>query len=128
MNETEIYSITDLNSPPAKLQRREDGNSHYQFIPLPLPDQIFIFTLGDWTKSQQCIEATITYKDEPLQLGKITRNQSGSDGLLKIWTIKTNECVKTFDEHDDKVWGLAVSSDENRVITGGADSTILEWQ
>ncbi|XP_063418686.1 uncharacterized protein LOC134701461 [Mytilus trossulus] len=75
MNETEIYSITDLNSPPAKLQRREDGNSHYQFIPLPLPDQIFIFTLGDWTKSQQCIEATITYKDEPLQLGKITRNQ-----------------------------------------------------
>lgn len=75
MTETEIYSITDLQSPPSKLQRREDGKSHYQFIPLPIPDQIFIFTLGEWSKSQQCIEATITYKDEPLQLGKITRNQ-----------------------------------------------------
>lgn len=28
---------------------------------------------------------------------------SGSEGLLKLWTIKTNECVKTFDQHLDKV-------------------------
>uniref|UniRef100_A0AAR2J984 Transducin (beta)-like 3 n=1 Tax=Pygocentrus nattereri TaxID=42514 RepID=A0AAR2J984_PYGNA len=30
----------------------------------------------------------------------------GSDGLVKLWTIKTNECVKTFDAHQDKVWAL----------------------
>lgn len=28
---------------------------------------------------------------------------SGSEGLLKLWTIKTNECIKTFDQHLDKV-------------------------
>lgn len=28
---------------------------------------------------------------------------SGSKGLLKLWTIKTNECIKTFDQHLDKV-------------------------
>ena len=28
---------------------------------------------------------------------------SGSEGLLKLWTIKTNECVKTLDMHLDKV-------------------------
>ena len=28
---------------------------------------------------------------------------SGSEGLLKLWTIKTNECVKTFDQHLEKV-------------------------
>ena len=28
---------------------------------------------------------------------------AGSEGLLKLWTIKTNECVKTFDQHLDKV-------------------------
>uniref|UniRef100_A0A2K6S5U8 Transducin beta like 3 n=1 Tax=Saimiri boliviensis boliviensis TaxID=39432 RepID=A0A2K6S5U8_SAIBB len=31
---------------------------------------------------------------------------SGSDGLVKLWTIKNNECVRTLDAHDDKVWGL----------------------
>lgn len=58
----------------------------------------------------------------------MTLHFSGSDGLLKLWTIKSNECVKTFDEHEDKVWGLAVNSTEDKIITGGADSTILEWK
>ena len=34
---------------------------------------------------------------------------AGTDGLLKLWTIKTNDCVGTFDGHDDRVrfpgWG-----------------------
>ena len=28
---------------------------------------------------------------------------SDSEGLVKLWTIKTSECVKTLDEHTDKV-------------------------
>ncbi len=28
---------------------------------------------------------------------------SGSDGLIKIWNVKTNECINTMDEHVDKV-------------------------
>ena len=28
---------------------------------------------------------------------------SGSDGLVKVWTIKTNECVTTLDLHTEKV-------------------------
>ena len=31
---------------------------------------------------------------------------SGSDGLIKIWTIKTNECVATLDQHTEKVGPL----------------------
>ena len=53
---------------------------------------------------------------------------SGSDGLLKLWTIKNNECVKTFDEHKDKVWALATSSDEKSIITGAGDSNIIVWK
>uniref|UniRef100_A0A2K6AEX8 Transducin beta like 3 n=1 Tax=Mandrillus leucophaeus TaxID=9568 RepID=A0A2K6AEX8_MANLE len=34
---------------------------------------------------------------------------SGSDGLVKLWTIKNNECVRTLDAHEDKVWGLHCS-------------------
>ena len=35
-------------------------------------------------------------------------NDSGADGLLKLWTIKTNDCVNTFDRHEDKVCDLYV--------------------
>lgn len=37
---------------------------------------------------------------------------SASDGNLKIWNLKANECVSTFDAHDGKVWALEVSNDE----------------
>ena len=55
-------------------------------------------------------------------------HSSGSDGLLKLWTIKTNECVKTFDAHDDKVWALAVNKAESCVVTGAGDSNIIMWK
>lgn len=55
-------------------------------------------------------------------------SHSGSDGLVKLWTIKTNECVKTLDIHQDKVWGLHTSSKDNLMVTGAADSNIIVWK
>jgi WD40 repeat protein len=34
----------------------------------------------------------------------------GSDGLVKLWTIKTNECIATYDKHDGKVCYLLCTS------------------
>lgn len=28
---------------------------------------------------------------------------SGADGLVKLWTVKSNECIATYDNHEDKV-------------------------
>lgn len=28
---------------------------------------------------------------------------TGADGLVKLWTVKTNECIATYDQHEDKV-------------------------
>lgn len=53
---------------------------------------------------------------------------SGSDGLVKLWTIKTNECVTTLDNHEDKIWGLTVRGDEKMVVSGGADSVVNFWE
>lgn len=53
---------------------------------------------------------------------------SGSDGLVKLWTIKTNECVKTFDAHQDKVWALHGSRKDDLIVTGSADSLITFWK
>jgi len=36
--------------------------------------------------------------------------------------------VRTFDDHEDKVWGLAVRKDQEQLVTGGADSTICVWE
>lgn len=53
---------------------------------------------------------------------------SGSDGLLKIWTIKTNECDTTLDNHTEKVWALAVRKDQKFIASGGADSVVNFWE
>lgn len=53
---------------------------------------------------------------------------TASDGLLKLWTIKTRQCVQTFDEHQDKTWAMAVSEDEKRVVTGGEDAALVLWR
>ncbi|KAK7573415.1 hypothetical protein V9T40_010606 [Parthenolecanium corni] len=41
----------------------------------------------------------------------------GNDGLVKVWTIKNNECVSILDRHASKDWAIAVSSDENKFLT-----------
>lgn len=53
---------------------------------------------------------------------------AGADGLLKLWNIKTSECVKTFEHHEGKVWTLVVSHNEEHIITGGADSCLVVWK
>jgi U3 small nucleolar RNA-associated protein 13 len=53
---------------------------------------------------------------------------AGSDGLVKVWTIKSNECASTLDNHTEKVWALAVRKDENMVASAGADSVINFWE
>nr|KAJ3414557.1 Transducin (beta)-like 3 [Polyrhizophydium stewartii] len=53
---------------------------------------------------------------------------TGSDGLVKLWTIKDNECVATLDNHEDRIWGLAVDRSEKRVLSGSSDSTITIWE
>jgi U3 small nucleolar RNA-associated protein 13 len=53
---------------------------------------------------------------------------SGSDGLLKLWNVKTYECIATWDAHTDKIWSLCASQDDVYLVSGGADSLIQFWQ
>lgn len=53
---------------------------------------------------------------------------SGGDGLIKLWTIRTNECETTLDGHSDKVWALDTKTDDTlMLISGGADSRLVVW-
>jgi len=53
---------------------------------------------------------------------------SGADGLLKLWTIRTNECETTMDGHSDKVWAMDLATDGTTMISGSADSQLLVWK
>jgi U3 small nucleolar RNA-associated protein 13 len=39
---------------------------------------------------------------------------AGGDGLLKLWTIKSSECVTTLDAHERKIWALGGMSNTNK--------------
>jgi U3 small nucleolar RNA-associated protein 13 len=51
---------------------------------------------------------------------------AGSDGSCKIWNVKKSTWINTFDEHEDKIW--AMDSFGDKLITGGADSKLIEWR
>ena len=67
---------------------------------------------------------------------------SASDGLVKLWNIRDEACVRTLDNHEDKVcflidcmvpanrkiWSISVSSDEATIVSAGADSLATFWQ
>lgn len=46
------------------------------------------------------------------------------EGIIRLTDIRSNECVFSIDAHDDKIWGLDVSSDGKMLVTGGADSRL----
>jgi U3 small nucleolar RNA-associated protein 13 len=53
---------------------------------------------------------------------------AASDGLIKLWNIATNECVSTFDEHDDKIWAFCMNKDEKKFVSGAADGKLCIWK
>ena len=53
---------------------------------------------------------------------------SGSDGLMKLWDLKTSTCAKSIDAHEGKIWGMAASSDENLLVTCANDSSVIIWR
>lgn len=69
---------------------------------------------------------------------------TGADGLLKLWSPSTGDCMGTFEAHADKVWSLAVRpvehnesmpegdqaalQHEEELVTAGADSVLNVWK
>ena len=53
---------------------------------------------------------------------------SGGDGLVKLWTVRTNECVATMDGHTEKVWAVAAGGDGDVVVSGGGDGVLNVWR
>ena len=53
---------------------------------------------------------------------------AGGDGLVKVWNANTGETECTLDNHEDRVWALAVHPETNTIVSGSGDSTVTFWK
>jgi U3 small nucleolar RNA-associated protein 13 len=60
--------------------------------------------------------------------GLVQFASAGGDGLVKIWNANSGEAECTLDNHEDRVWALAVHPKTNTVVSGSGDSTVSFWK
>jgi U3 small nucleolar RNA-associated protein 13 len=53
---------------------------------------------------------------------------AGGDGLVKVWDVNTGDVACTLDNHEDRVWALAVHPITNMIVSGSGDSTVTFWK
>lgn len=53
---------------------------------------------------------------------------AGGDGLVKVWDANTGESACTLDNHEDRVWAVAVQPETNTIASGSGDSTVTFWR
>ena len=53
---------------------------------------------------------------------------AGADGLVKIWSPYSGECLATLDNHTDRVWALAYNAATRSLVSGGGDSIVTFWK
>jgi U3 small nucleolar RNA-associated protein 13 len=48
--------------------------------------------------------------------------------VIKLWNVKTNECMGTFDgAHSEKIWAMSLFDGDRQMVSAGADATVAVW-
>ncbi|KAI3647687.1 hypothetical protein MP228_007908 [Amoeboaphelidium protococcarum] len=92
-------------------------------------------TVRIWSmRDYSCLRTLEGHSGSVLKLNFLSNGQqllsSGSDGLSKLWNVKTGDCALTLDEHQDKIWANSVlGEDEQRgkkciIALGSSDASI----
>lgn len=69
------------------------------------------------------VPATKEQSKKPVQFAS-----AGGDGLVKVWDANSGEAECTLDNHEDRVWALAVHPGTNTIASGSGDSTVTFWK
>ncbi|OHF02823.1 WD repeat domain-containing protein [Colletotrichum orchidophilum] len=74
----------------------------------------------------------VAWLNMPKQEGKGKKQvqfaSAGSDGLVKVWDANSGEAETTLDNHEDRIWALAVNSADNTIVSGDGDSIVTFWK
>ena len=49
-----------------------------------------------------------------------------NDKTIKSFDLNTNECIRTFIGHEDKVWDLKIISND-KIVSCSSDGIIRKW-
>ncbi|ODV80949.1 Utp12-domain-containing protein [Suhomyces tanzawaensis NRRL Y-17324] len=49
------------------------------------------------------------------------------DGLIKLWELKSQQCVETHLAHSNDCWGMGINSSKDLVITNGNRDQVKVW-
>lgn len=50
------------------------------------------------------------------------------DGLIKLWELKTKQCIETHLAHSNECWSLGINKTHDLVITSGNKDQVKVWQ
>jgi U3 small nucleolar RNA-associated protein 13 len=54
------------------------------------------------------------------------------DGVVKVWNVKKQICLNTFEMSEEKIWALDFCQDTvdetTQMLTGGSDSCVKLWR
>jgi U3 small nucleolar RNA-associated protein 13 len=70
----------------------------------------------------------IAADEEAASKRRVQFASAGGDGLVKVWDANLGETECTLDNHEDRVWALAVHPKTNAIVSGSGDSTVTFWK
>ncbi|KAK3945185.1 WD40-repeat-containing domain protein [Diplogelasinospora grovesii] len=72
--------------------------------------------------------AWLKISDDETRQRRVQFASAGADSLVKIWDANTGETECTLDNHEDRLWTLAVHPRTNSVVSAGSDSKVTFWK
>lgn len=128
-----VWNAADL-SLVATLRGHRRGIWCVRFAP---EDKVLLTTSADctmrlWSMAGECLKSFDCDESSILRGEFISRGMqilsAGSDGLIKVWNIKTSDCATTLDQHEGRIWTLAVTGSGAHFYSGGSDSQLIRWR
>jgi WD40 repeat protein len=67
-----------------------------------------------------CTSLAFSPKGDILASGSVER-------VVKLWDIRTGDCLATMEGHEYPILSLAFSPDGNKLVSGSGDTTLMTW-